>query len=115
MDQGELFEHVHGRGGGLRLAGALARRELQLVEEDRRELAGRVDVERLACEGVDLGLQRRQLRVHGDRLRGQRGGIEEDPGAFQVGEHRQERQLQVAVERLEGVAGELPAKLIGDL
>ena len=115
VHQGQLLEHVHRRGGRFRLAGALAGRKLQLLEEDGRELPRRVDVEGLAGQGVDLGLQRRQLRVHRRRLRGQRIDVEPDPRAFQIRQHWEERQLEVAVERLEPVADELPAEPIGHL
>ena len=115
VDEGELFEHVHRGRGRLRLAGTLAGRELQLLEEDCRQLARRVDVERLAGEGVDLRLQRRQLRVHRHRLRAQRVDVEQYPGAFQVGEHGYERQLEVAVQRLEPVVGQPAAEVIGHL
>ena len=111
----QFLEDFDRRRRRLRLAGAFRRRELQLLEEDGRELPRRVDVEGLAGQGVYFGLQRRQLRVHRHRLRGQRAGVEADAGPFQIDEHRDERQLEVAVQPLEAVAGEARDQPLGRL
>ena len=46
-------------------------------------------------------LRRRELLLDVDRLRGQRLAVDVDAGALDVDQHRDQRQLEVAVERRE--------------
>ena len=86
-----------GRVPGLALA---AGGELELLEEDPRELLGRAELELLA--GVLVRLRLELL----DALAEARGdlahavGVDPDPGVLHVGEHRGERQLDLVVELL---------------
>ena len=61
VPEGQLLQDVHV--GGVAGLGALERRQLQLLEEHDGELLGRVRVDRLAGELVDLPQERVELRV----------------------------------------------------
>ena len=72
------------------------RRQLQLLEQDLAELLRRVDVELLAGQLEDPRGVARQLAFDVLRLRGQRGAVDADAGALDVGEHGDERHLELA-------------------
>ena len=95
----QLFEDLDGGRRRFRLGVALERRQLQLVEQDLRELLGGVDVELLAGQLEDLRAARRQLALDVLRLRRERRAVHADARPFDRGEHRNERHLQVAVDR----------------
>src|SRR5439155_8860185 len=91
VSERQVLQDLDGR---RRLAAALQRRQLQLVEEDRRELLGRVDVERFAGEIVDLRLTNRELLPEVLPLRRQRDAVDAHAGLFDGHQHRDERQLE---------------------
>jgi hypothetical protein len=96
--QRELLEHLHGGGRGFRLDVALQRRQLELVEEDLRQLRRRIDVEFLAGHLVDLRAACGELLLDVFRVRGELRSVDANAGAFDVHEHGDERHLQRAVE-----------------
>ena len=99
-----------GRVAGLPLA---AGRQLQLLEEDARDLLRRAEHELLARELVRLRLE--LLDAVGEP-RGDLAhpvGVDADAGVLHVGEHRDERQLDRLVE-LEVPALEQPRAHLGD-
>jgi hypothetical protein len=89
----ELLEHV-GIGGGAR-RGFLQYRELVLVEQDGRQLPGRVEVEVLARHLRDLDLELLQVtcQLVGESL--EEREVYLYPGPFHVHQDRCERDLDV--------------------
>ena len=111
----QLLEHFDGRRGRARLAGLLQRRQLQLLEQDFAELLRRVDVELLACQLVDARGVLGELLFDVLRLRGERRAVDPDARALDVGEHRDQRHLEVAVDVFELVGHEQRRKPVGQL
>ena len=102
--QGELFQHLDRGRGGPRLAGLLAGRQGQLLEQDHRKLLRRVDVERLAGEVEDARLQLVEPRLHLTRLLGEGRRGHPHPGPLDAVEHRDQRVLKFAVQRQQPLA-----------
>ena len=90
----QFLEHLHGRRDRARLAGALQRRQFQLLEQDLAELLGRVDVELDAGQIEDLPAQRGQLAFEMGRLRGQHGFVDPDAGLLDADQHANQRPLE---------------------
>ena len=96
VTQRQLGEHVGiGRVPGLCPA---QRRQLELLEEDLRELLGRGDGEFLAGQVVDLAREVVEvaLELLGERLEPR--GIHADTDAFHLGEHRHQRPLDLLID-----------------
>ncbi len=91
--QRQLLEHFDRGRRRLRLDVALEGRQLQLVEENARQLLRRVDVELLAGHLEDLRAARRQLLLDVLRLRRERPPVDVNPRPLDVDEHRDERHL----------------------
>ena len=98
---GELFEHVGGGGGGLRLGVAPQGRQLQLVEEDARQLLRRGDVERLSRELEDPRVVDGEVLLEPLRLRGQRHGVDLHASPFDVDQYRHERPFERRVDAVQ--------------
>ena len=73
--------------------GPSALRQAQLVEQDRGKLLGGGDVELLAGLGVDLLLERRDLRRKPFRHLPQHVGVEANPVALHLNQHGNQRKL----------------------
>ncbi len=73
--------------GGVTGLGALLRHEAELVEQDVPQLRGRVDVELLARELVDLGLEPASLRVQLVADGTQLVDVDRDARDLHLGEH----------------------------
>jgi hypothetical protein len=82
--------------------------ELELVEEDRLELAGRADVELVADEPVDPGLEPGQGRGELLAHRLERLEVDSNAGQLHPGKDRQERHLDLVEQVGEAALGELP-------
>src|SRR5437899_3014878 len=67
MGRGKFFQHVHCGRAGLCFAAPCRRLEIQLVEQNLRELRRRIDVEFFARQFPDFFLQAADLFLH--RLR----------------------------------------------
>ena len=97
MGERELLEHFDRRRRRARRAGPLQDGELQLVEQDLRQLFRRVDVEIAAGELVNLRGPLRQLLLDALRLRGKRRTVDADARPLDRHQHRYERQLEPVV------------------
>ena len=115
VHQRQLLEHFDRRRGGAGLDVALERRQLQLVEQDPRQLLRRIDVERLAGELEDLVAADRQLTFDVLRLRRERGGIDAHAGALDRREHRNERPLEIAIDAVQPLGCEHRRQPVGQL
>src|SRR5262245_925244 len=69
MSKGQLFEHVDGCRGCLRLDVALEGGQAQFLEQDARQLLRRVDIEGLSRERKNLRAPGVQLAFDPERLR----------------------------------------------
>ena len=95
----ELLEDRRvGRVAGLR---PLALRQVELEEQDLLELLRAAEVELVADAGVDLPLEPLDLGPELDVERGQRVAVEGDPDGLHPGQHRDERQLDLAEQPVE--------------
>ena len=94
---GELLEHLH-VGRPLAGLGLLAAGKPELAEEDVAELLGRADVELLAGELVDLGLDRRRLLREGAGEARKDLPVDLDAAPLHAREHRHQRPLQPLVD-----------------
>ena len=92
--RGELLQHV-GVGGGAGL-GLLEDRELLLLEQDRRELPRRVDVEVHARHLRDLDLQPPEVGAQLLAQPGEERAVDADPLPLHVHQHLDQRHLDVA-------------------
>ena len=87
----ELLQHIGvGRRPGL---GLLEDLQLLLFEQDGGELAGRVEVERLAGHLPDPELEPRQVLGQLARELAEERRVDGDPVPFHLGDHRHERHL----------------------
>ena len=110
VPEAELGEHVGvGRIPGLRAAD---RRQLQLLEQDVRELLRRRDRELFARELVDLAgeVVEAALELLGEGL--QPRGIDTDAVALHEREHLDERPLDVVVDRAQAALAELRRRVV---
>ncbi len=103
------------RVGGVAGLDFLGLRQAQLVEEDHLQLLGRAEVERPADDLLGL-------RGHLGHLRAvvlleveQMVGVGRDPGPFHPGEHRDQRELDVAQQRGGTAAGQVGVEGVGEL
>ena len=108
----ETLEHILIDGvAGLGLAPG---RQLQLFEEERRNLLGGVDIELAADERVDILLALPETRADllGEIM--QVGDVDGDPGALHVHEHGDERHLDFPKQRVLPLVGDLWGKQVGE-
>jgi hypothetical protein len=86
---------------------------LGLVEQDRGQLLGRVDVERAARglhrRGLDLALEPHDLGLEPFALPVELVGVHRDAVVLELREHADQRELDVAVERAQPHRAELRA------
>jgi hypothetical protein len=101
MRQRQLLEHFHRSRRRPRGPGPFQHGQLELVEENLRELFRRVDVELAAGHLEDRRRTLRELLIHLQRLRRQRATLQPDARALDRHEHRNERQLEPFVELVE--------------
>ena len=109
MRAAKLLEHR--RVGGKTRPGAATAGQLELVEQERLQLLGRVDAEIVAHGVVGLALDSRDLTRELLPQRAQVREVHGDPRFLHFDEHVDERQLDVAVEPLEAEALELNSEL----
>jgi len=93
---GERREGVHV--GGVALLDLPSLRELELVEENDLQLPGRVDVEALPGQPVDLLLRPGQEALELPRHLPETPLVDQDPPLLHGGQHLHERHLHVPVE-----------------
>ena len=102
-----LQDRCIGRAAGPR---ALRRRQRELVEQDRLELARRADVELVPDQRVDPGLEvgerRAELLAHG----GERLEVDLDAGLLHPRQHREERHLDLVEQLRQAALLELAAQ-----
>ena len=109
----EFLEHGDGRRRCLGFDVSLQRRQLQLLEEDSRQLLWRVDVERLTGHLENLRVPVGQLALDVLRLSGEGPRVDPHAGALHCREHRHERPLQIAIDRVEPLGGEHRRQVVG--
>ena len=101
MGGAQVLEHRRiGRVAGL---GPLALGQVQLEEQDLFELLGAAEVELVPDVGVDLRLEPGDLGRELGRQDLERLEVERDAGRLHPGEHRDERELDLAIEAVEAV------------
>jgi hypothetical protein len=87
----QFLQHLLRRGRRPRLARPAQRRQLQLGKEHFPELLRRIDVERLAGEGVNARRPRVELLFDPRALGRQRRRVHADAGPLDVHEHGDQR------------------------
>ena len=99
MLQCQLLEHLDGGRSHASLAGLLLGRECQFVEQNRGQLLRRVDVELFAGLLEDRRLQLSQLRFHLPGAFSQPIDVDRDACLFYVGQDRDQRMFELAIQR----------------
>ena len=102
MGRPELLED--GRVGRVARLRPLALRQVELEEQDLLELLGAAEVELVADAGVDLALEPLDLGPELDVERRERLAVEGDADRLHPGQHRDERQLDLAEQPVEALA-----------
>src|SRR6185369_9541902 len=110
MPERQLGQHVGvGRVAGLR---SPDRRQLQLLEEDLRELLGRSDRELAAGELIDLARQVVEIALELLRERLEARRVDADSVTLHQRQHRHERALDLLVDRPELAGPELGFRVL---
>jgi len=95
--RGQFVEHVGGGGEGFPL-GLLGRGQLQIHEQHASQLLRGADVERLACQHVDLGGELRDFRLHDPGEALQLYGVDAYARALHARQHAGQGQFDFVVE-----------------
>jgi hypothetical protein len=108
--QRQLLEHFERRRLrlGLRRPADCLGPHAKAIEQDFRQLLGRVDVELLARQLVHASREPRQLVIEPFGLRGKRAAVDPDSGALDGDEDWNQRMLQLVVDALELVLRQQP-------
>ena len=110
MGRGKFFQHVHCGRAGLCFAAPCRRLEIQLVEQNLRELRRRIDVEFFARQFPDFFLQAADLFLHRLRHGIERLRIHANARALHARKNRRERQINFFVHVGEALLFHLRAK-----
>ncbi|MNE06127.1 hypothetical protein D3C80_987080 [compost metagenome] len=97
---GQFRQHRFG-GGSLALGGLVEHRHTELVVEDHAQLLGRTEVELLAGDLEGLAFQLGHFLAQLDTLHAQQLGIDQRALAFDLGQYRYQRHLDVGQHRLQ--------------